>query len=72
MKICDVCKKVVDRLESGAMDIEKIEVCEECNRDLSGRLRQVEQRLAECKRQWRIEAIADWKRARTVPDGRIA
>ena len=71
MKICDLCKKVVGHLEEGPISFEKIETCQECNNDLSSRLRQVELRVAECKRQWRNEAFAEWKKARMASDGRI-
>ena len=72
MKICDLCRRVVGNLELNPGGFENIEACQDCYNDLSARLRQVELKVAESKRQWRTEAFSEWKKVRTVPDSRIS
>ena len=67
MKLCDLCHKIVPRLEPGPKDIEpRLEVCDECHRDLLQRVTAMERRIAEIRRQQRNETLADWQRERAA------
>ncbi|MGA2137521.1 MAG: hypothetical protein ABSH14_01540 [Verrucomicrobiia bacterium] len=69
MKICDICAKTVTRLDPGPPELESVEICEECSRDLLRRFAGGERRLAEMKRQMRDTAITEWKRERGAKGG---
>ncbi|MCG3147958.1 MAG: hypothetical protein PCFJNLEI_01399 [Verrucomicrobiae bacterium] len=69
MKICDVCQKVVDRLQGGPAEMSQSEICGECAADILRRFALVEQRLAESKRQWRNDVITEWRRERRPGNG---
>src|SRR6185503_9987820 len=64
MKICDVCKHVVDRLQDGPPELPRIEVCGECVADMLRRFALLNQRSEDAKRLMRINELAEWRRDR--------
>ena len=69
MKICDVCHRHVDRLESGPVDIEPLDVCGDCRHALLQQFSKLELRVVEIRQQMRIDLIAEWRRTRSPQDG---
>jgi len=71
VKICDACGKVVSRLDSGPVELEPIEICDQCRQSVLQRLSDVERRVVEYRNQLRVETLAEWKKERAPrgPDG---
>ena len=69
MKICDICGKTTDRLESGPEGVGSLDLCGDCRYDLIKRLSKLDQHLTEMRTQMRADTITEWRTARTPADG---
>jgi len=64
MKICDICQRTTDRLESGPPEQPRSEACGDCYHDLLRRFGVAEKQLNEMRIKLRLEAIAAWQAER--------
>ena len=70
MKICDLCKRVADRLHAGPRGAEKTEVCDACARVLMEHIAKLKHEEAATREARWAAMILDWKTERFAPDGK--
>jgi hypothetical protein len=69
MMICDLCRRVTDRLHSGPKGAEKTEVCDACDNDLKARLTVAQREEAAMREARWVAMIEHWKTERAALAG---